>query len=134
MQSSRLRCHPAIVAALALGSLRDRTDVIAFLAAQRSAIVARHDEVMTMIDHRGVFSMGIVYTDAHLLASVILDQREAFWTRDKRLQGATEKVGAVLCIAANLPDSILKLSASRVWKCLRPVGKEGIEPQTRKFQ
>ncbi|MHC2458990.1 hypothetical protein ACVMIX_005694 [Rhizobium leguminosarum] len=28
----------------------------------------RHDEVMTMIDRHGIFSMGIAYRDAHVLA------------------------------------------------------------------
>ncbi|OCJ20287.1 hypothetical protein A6U88_31840 [Agrobacterium sp. B131/95] len=47
--------------------------VIAFLAAQRGAIVATHDEVMIMIDRHGIFSMGIGYTDAHLLASILCE-------------------------------------------------------------
>ncbi|MBA9035988.1 hypothetical protein HNR29_006573 [Rhizobium leguminosarum] len=29
-----------------------------FLAAQRQAFVATHDEVMTMMDRHGIFSMG----------------------------------------------------------------------------
>lgn len=52
---------------LALGSLRDRGSVMALLAAQREALIATHDEVMTMIHRHGIFSMGIGYTDAHLL-------------------------------------------------------------------
>jgi hypothetical protein len=70
--------------------------VIAFLAAQREAFVATHDEVMMMIDRHALFSMGIGYTDAHLMASVLLDQRAALWTRDKRLRAAAEMAGASL--------------------------------------
>nr|WP_210282697.1 type II toxin-antitoxin system VapC family toxin [Rhizobium sp. BK049] len=91
-----LLCHPAVVGELGLGSLRDRERVITFLAAQRQAFVATHDEVMTMIDRHGIFSMGIGYTDAHLLASILLDRRAALWTKDKRLQAAAEKAGASL--------------------------------------
>jgi hypothetical protein len=40
--------------------------------------------------------MGIGYTDAHLLASVLLDRGTALWTRDKRLITAAEKAGAPL--------------------------------------
>jgi predicted nucleic acid-binding protein len=100
----RLLCHPSVIGELALGSLRDRRSVMAFLAAQREAVVATHDEVMTMIDRHAIFSMGIGYTDAHLLASVLLDQRAALWTRDKRLQAAAEKAGASLHTPVNVPN------------------------------
>ena len=91
-----LLCHPAVIGELALGSLRDRTAVLTFLRAQRETIVATHDEVMTLIERHSVFSMGIGYTDAHLLASVLLDQRTSLWTRDKRLKLAAVKAGAAL--------------------------------------
>ena len=91
-----LLCHPAVIGELALGSLRDRTAVLTFLCAQRESIVATHDEVMTFIERHSVFSMGIGYTDAHLLASVLLDQRISLWTRDNRLKLAARKAGAAL--------------------------------------
>jgi len=96
VEEDRLLCHPAVIGELALGSLRDRGSVIAFLAAQREALVATHDEVMMMIDRHSIFSIGIGYTDAHLLASVLLDQRTSLWTKDKRLRAAAEKAGAAL--------------------------------------
>lgn len=91
-----LLCHPAIIGELALGSLQDRTAVLAFFSAQREATVATHDEVMTLIEKHCIFSIGIGYTDAHLLASVLLDHRTSLWTRDKRLKVAAEKAGATL--------------------------------------
>lgn len=91
-----LLCHPAVIGELALGSLRDRTAVLTFLRAQRETIVATHDEVMTLIERHSVFSMGIGYTDAHLLASVLLDQRTSLWTRDKRLKLVARKASAPL--------------------------------------
>nr|WP_153353391.1 type II toxin-antitoxin system VapC family toxin [Endobacterium cereale] len=99
----RLLCHPFVVGELALGSLRDRDAVLAFLAAQREAVVAPHAEVMTVIDRYSVFSMGIGYTDAHLLTSTLLDRRSSLWTRDKRLVAAAQKVGAAVYPSANLP-------------------------------
>lgn len=101
IEDDGLLCHPAVIGELALGSLRDRGSVIAFLVAQREAFVATHDEVMTMIDRHGIFSMGVGYTDAHLLASVLLDQRAVLWTRDKRLRAAAEKTGASLHTPVN---------------------------------
>lgn len=85
-----------MIGELALGSLRDRESVLAFLSAQRSAVVASHDEVITMIRRHGLFSMGSGYTDAHLLASVLLQKPVALWTRDKRLKAAASTAGAPL--------------------------------------
>jgi predicted nucleic acid-binding protein len=104
IEDDQLLCHPSVIGELALGSLRERVSVIAFLVAQREALIATHDEVMTMIDRHGIFSMGIGYTDAHLLASVLLDQRATLWTRDKRLQAAAKKTGASLHIPASTPN------------------------------
>nr|WP_246708029.1 type II toxin-antitoxin system VapC family toxin [Ensifer oleiphilus] len=101
IEDDRLVCHPAVIGELALGSLRDRTSVIQFLMAQREAHVATHDEVMMMIDHHAIFSMGIGYTDAQLLTSALLDQRMALWTRDKRLRAAAERAGASLHTPTN---------------------------------
>lgn len=97
-----LLCHPAIIGELALGSLRDRTSVLAFLNVQREAEVATHDEVMTMIEKHCIFSMGIGYTDAQLLASVLLDRRTSLWTRDKRLRLRLKKPVHGLRAAAQL--------------------------------
>jgi hypothetical protein len=51
---------------------------------------------MTIIYRHSIFSMGIGYTDAHLLTSTLLDRRSSLWTRDKRLAAAAQKVGAAL--------------------------------------
>jgi len=98
IEEDTLLCHPVVIGELALGSLRDRDTVLTFLAAQRQAAIAAHDEIMTMIERHRLFSMGIGYTDAHLLASVLLDRRAALWTRDKRLKAGAEKAGAILHI------------------------------------
>lgn len=93
IEDDRLLCHPFVIGELALGSLRQRDAILSFLAAQREAVIATHAEVMTMIDHHTIFSMGIGYTDAHLLASALLDRRSSLWTRDKRLLSAAAKIG-----------------------------------------
>ncbi len=88
--------HPAIIGELALGSLRDRKNVLALLGAQRQAKLATHADVMVMIDRFAIFNMGIGYTDAHLMASILLDGTAVLWTRDRRLMAAAEKAGIVL--------------------------------------
>ena len=91
-----LLCHPFVVGELALGSLSERDAVMAFLAAQREAKIATHNEVMMVIKRHSIFNMGIGYTDAHLLTSTLLDRRASLWTRDRRLAAAAQKVGAPL--------------------------------------
>lgn len=104
MEEDALLCHPIVIGELALGSLRDRAAVLAFLAAQRQAVVATHEEVMTMIERHELFSMGIGYTDAHLLASVLMERGATLWTRDKRLRTAAGKAGATLHGPTDTPN------------------------------
>lgn len=101
IEDDRLLCHPVVIGELALGNLRDRDAIMAFLAAQPEALIASHDEVMVMIDQHSIFSMGIGYTDAHLLASALIDRRSILWTRDKRLAAAAQKAGASLHVSIN---------------------------------
>lgn len=96
IEEDRLLCHPFVIGELALGSLRDRQSLLELLAAQRQAVVATHEEVMLLISRHSIYSMGIGYTDAHLLASVLLDRRAILWTKDKRLAAAAQKAGAQL--------------------------------------
>jgi predicted nucleic acid-binding protein len=98
IENGQLVCHPAVIGELAMGSLRNRTAVIGFLQAQRMVHVATHDEVMAMVEVHKLHGMGIGYTDAHLLASTLIDSRAALWTRDKRLQSVGKKAGARLFI------------------------------------
>lgn len=99
-----LLCHPAVITELALGSLRDLKSVLALLAAQRQAPVATHDEILAMIERYALFGMGIGYADAHLLASTLLEPGTALWTRDRRLNAAALKAGALLHRPAATPN------------------------------
>ena len=101
IEDDMLLCHPFVIGELALGSLRARATVLALLAAQRQAAVATHDEIMAMIERHRLFGMGIGHTDAHLLASVLLERGAALWTRDKRLRAAAERAGAPVHAPAN---------------------------------
>lgn len=91
--------HPFIVAELALGSLRDRTQTLALLDFLPKVRVARTSELRLMIEARGLYNLGIGLTDAHLIASVFIDAPTLLWTRDKRLRKVAEALG----IHASLP-------------------------------
>lgn len=85
--------HPFIVAELALGSLRERNKTLALLDLLPQVRVAQLAEVRRMIEVRRLYSLGIGLTDAHLIASVLIDPPTLLWTRDKRLRNAADKLG-----------------------------------------
>lgn len=93
LEQDRVLIHPFVIAEIALGSLRNRNNVLRDLHALTAAEVARHDEVMAFIDHHGLAGAGIGYVDAHLLASAILTQACLLWSRDKRLAAAALRLG-----------------------------------------
>ncbi|MGA7376976.1 MAG: type II toxin-antitoxin system VapC family toxin [Candidatus Sulfotelmatobacter sp.] len=82
--------HPLIIAELALGSLRERAKTLALLDFLPQVRVAQLDEVRRMIEARRLCNLGIGLTDAHLIASVLINSPTLLWTRDKRLRKAAE--------------------------------------------
>ena len=58
-----------------------------------SATVADHDEVMAMIEVRELFSRGMGWIDAHLLASVMISGDCRLWTADKKLAAVANEIG-----------------------------------------
>ncbi len=85
--------HPFIVAELALGSLRDRARTLALLDLLPQARMAHLSEVRLAIESYHLYSLGIGLTDAHLIASVLIEAPTLLWTRDKRLRKAAESLG-----------------------------------------
>ena len=93
LDSGRVLIHPHVLGEIALGSLKTRSTVLALLANLPKAEVATDDEVLLMIDRNKLYSRGIGYTDAHLLAAVRLTEDALLWTRDKRLYEAARDLG-----------------------------------------
>jgi predicted nucleic acid-binding protein len=91
--------HPFIVAELALGSLRGRAKTLAWLDFLPHVRVAQIAEVRRMIEMRCLYSRGIGLTDAHLIASCLIDPPTLLWTKDQRLSIVAESLG----IAAGIP-------------------------------
>jgi predicted nucleic acid-binding protein len=91
--------HPFVIAELALGSLKERKKTLALLDFLPQVRVARLSELRLMIEARRLHNLGIGLTDAHLIASVLIDSPTLLWTRDLRLRQVAEKLG----IRASLP-------------------------------
>lgn len=99
LDQGQIVIHPYIVAELALGSLKERTKTLALLDLLPQVRVARTSELRLMIEARHLHSLGIGLTDAHLIASVLIDAPTLLWTKDKRLRRAAENLG----LHASLP-------------------------------
>ncbi len=85
LDRGQILTHPCVVGEIALGSLRQRAEIIRALSGLPKATLAEHDEVMAFIDRFSLFARGIGYIDVHLLASVRLTPDAVLWTRDRRL-------------------------------------------------
>lgn len=93
LEQGQIVIHPFIVAELALGSLKDRTKTLALLDLLPQVRVARLSELRVVIETRRLYNLGIGLTDAHLIASALIDSPTLLWTIDKRLRSVAENLG-----------------------------------------
>ena len=91
LDSGAVLGHPWVTGELALGSIRQRAEIIGLLNGLPQATVATPAEVLTFIDDCGIHGTGIGYVDAQLLASARLTDAN-LWTRDRRLAVAADRV------------------------------------------
>ena len=73
-----------MIGELAVGHLSRRSEILALLHNLPQASLA-DDEVLSLIDKRHLFGLGIGYLGAHLLAATALAPASRLWTRDERL-------------------------------------------------
>lgn len=85
--------HPLVTGEIAMGSLADRGAVLALLRQLPQAVRAEDSEVLALVEERRLFSLGLGFVDAHLLASCLLTPATRLWTRDRRLRAAAERLG-----------------------------------------
>jgi len=85
--------HPFIVGELSLGSLRNRSKILADLDLLPHVRTADTGEVRHMIEQHGFYSRGIGWIDANLLATVAINANLKLWSRDKPLRRLAEDLG-----------------------------------------
>ncbi|MBL0924152.1 MAG: type II toxin-antitoxin system VapC family toxin [Sphingomonadaceae bacterium] len=85
--------HPHVLGEIALGSFANRDAVLTRLQRLPVPYVAREGHVRYMIDEHQLYSTGIGYSDAHLIASARLSPDGYLWTRDKRLHAQADRLG-----------------------------------------
>ena len=79
--------HPFVIGELACGSMKNRKRILAYLNELPLAISAAHEEVLHLLDRQTLWSKGIGWVDAHLIASALLSDCR-LWTLDARLRSA----------------------------------------------
>jgi predicted nucleic acid-binding protein len=84
--------HEFILGELVCGNLKNRSEVLALLAALPPVPTAQRDEVMLLLDREELHGKGLGWIDAHLLASALLGDC-VLWTLDARLKRAATKLG-----------------------------------------
>jgi predicted nucleic acid-binding protein len=84
--------HPFVIGELAVGTLPNRAIWLRDLGRLPSAMIARHHEVLSIIENSNLFGRGLGYVDVHLLASTRLS-KSLIWTRDRRLSAAAAELG-----------------------------------------
>lgn len=93
LETSQVLTHPFVVGELALGSLKNRENILTSLKGLPQAVAATDEEVMQFIERNVLWGVGIGYIDAHLLAAVRLNAGSQLWTRDKRLGALADRMG-----------------------------------------
>lgn len=85
--------HPWVTGELALGSLQNRVEILRLLDDLAQATIATAAELRELVERQQLFSLGIGYVDAQLLAATMLTTDAALWTRDRRLHAAAQRLG-----------------------------------------
>ena len=93
LMAGRVLGHPFVTGEVTMGSLKDRLTMLDLLTRLPQAEKAGDDEVLDLVERRSLFSLGLGWVDAHLLASTLLTPDAGLWTRDRRLREAAERLG-----------------------------------------
>lgn len=95
LDTRQIVIHPFVVGELSLGSLRNRSTVLADLRDLIFVRAASDDDVDEMIERQRLWGRGIGYVDAHLLASTMVNDDCFLLTRDKRLAEVAHEAGVL---------------------------------------
>ena len=93
LSQNEVLTHPCVIGELALGSLKQRMQVLRNMNNLPAATIATHREVMAFVDARALANTGVDYVDACLLAATALTPGAALWARDKMLKAHATRCG-----------------------------------------
>lgn len=91
LDQGQVLTHPFVMGELSLGSLRNHAEIFDLFAALPEARTLPHQDVLGLVDRRGLAGAGIGWVDAHLLASALVDGAP-IWTWDRALAAAARRL------------------------------------------
>ncbi|MGN6125880.1 MAG: type II toxin-antitoxin system VapC family toxin [Humibacter sp.] len=95
LEANLVVTHPRVIGELALGSIRNRSEVLGLLSGLPQAATAWHDEVLLLIENRRLYGRGLSVVDVELLASALVGPDTRVFTRDRRLVDACDEAGVL---------------------------------------
>ena len=96
LDDRQVSTHPFVVGELAVGSLRNRDEILLMLSFLPVANVASHEEVLEFISNFSLAGQGLGYIDVHLLAAVRLTPGTSLWSKDIRLAATAERLALLV--------------------------------------
>ncbi len=93
LESESVVSHEFVVAEMACGSLKAREETLGYLKALIALPTVSTQEVLLLIETKKLYSRGIGFIDAHLLASTLIMADTQIWTADKRLENIAQELG-----------------------------------------
>lgn len=92
LEAGEVETHPFVIGELALGNLRWREGILGYLEELPPVPSAEHEEVLRLVEERGLAGSGLGWVDAHLLASALIGGTRV-WTLDRALAVAADQLG-----------------------------------------
>lgn len=98
VRSSELVMHQYVIGELAMGSLAERRLRLRLWAAMPMLPTVGLPDVLALVESRRLYSRGIGYMDASLLAAALLARDTSIWTRDHRFGLVARELGIFAAI------------------------------------
>jgi predicted nucleic acid-binding protein len=92
LDADEITMHPFVIGELALGPLPARLTTISRLDGLPQIYPATSSEIRRLIEDLKLYNRGIGWTDAHLIAAVLINPSTQLWTRDKALRSIAESL------------------------------------------
>lgn len=92
LEEDQVFCHPWVIGELALGSIKNRADILSQLEVLPKTDEVSSVQVRAFVERLGLFSRGIGWVDAQLLVSAATYPCR-IWSMDTRLAGIAEELG-----------------------------------------
>jgi predicted nucleic acid-binding protein len=91
LENTQVLGHPFVNGELACGNLAKRAEILGLLEALPQAEIVQQAEALDFLQSNHFYGRGLGWIDIHLLASAVISGAR-FWTEDRRLKKAAEKL------------------------------------------